>query len=104
GALAVVAPFPVADGHRRRLEDQGNAVPSTEGADDLVTEGGYPEHAQTMLDMRDIGYSNFPAEAAVPDLSTTISVDHMLPLYEGSKDAATTLTEVAELIEKETSK
>ena len=104
GALAFFGAFLDADGQRLRLEDQGNAVPSIEGADDLVTEGGYPEHAQTMLDMRDIGYSNFPAEAAVPDLSTTISVDHMLPLYEGSKDAATTLTEVAELIEKETSK
>lgn len=102
-ALAFFGAFLNADGQRLRLEDQGNAVPSIEGADELVVEGGYPEHAQTMLDMRDMGYSNFAVEAAVPDLSTTIAVDHMLPLYAGSKDAATTLNDVAALIEKETS-
>lgn len=103
-ALAFFGAFLDADGQRLRLEDQGNAVPSIEGADELVSEGGYPAHAQTMLDMRDIGYSNFAVEAAVPDLSNTISVDHMLPLYAGTKDAATTLNEVAELIAKETAK
>lgn len=101
-ALSFFGEFLNADGQRLRLEGQGNAVPSIEGADDLVTEAGYPEHAQTMLDMRDMGYSNFAAEAAVPDLSNTISVDYMLPLYEGEKDAATTLNEVAELVAKET--
>lgn len=103
-ALAFFGAFLDADGQRLRLEDQGNAVPSIEGADELVTEGGYPEHAQTMLDMRDLGYSNFAVEAAVPDLSTTIAVDYLLPLYDGSKDAQTTLDEVAALIEKETAK
>lgn len=101
-ALAFFGAFLDEEGQRLRLEDQGTAVPSIEGADALVTDGGYPEHAQTMLDMRDLGYSNFAVEAAVPDLSNTISVDHMLPMYEGKKDAATTLNEVAELIANET--
>ena len=73
-----------------------------EGTDDLVTEGGYPEHAQTMLDMRDIGYSNFAVEAAVPDLSNSISVDYMQPMYEGKQDAATTLADVAALVAEKT--
>src|SRR5699024_2300294 len=46
-ALAFFGAFLDADGQRLRLEDQGNAVPSIEGADELVTEGGYPAHAQT---------------------------------------------------------
>lgn len=101
-ALTFFGEFLNADGQRLRLEGQGNAVPSIEGADELVTEAGYPEHAQTMLDMRDQGYSNFAVEAAVPDLSNTISVDYMQPLYEGKKDAAATLNEVAELITEQT--
>jgi multiple sugar transport system substrate-binding protein len=56
-----------------------------------------------MLDMRDAGYSNFAAEAAIPDLSNSISVDHMLPLYEGKADAQTTLDAVADLIQEESS-
>ncbi|WP_114854354.1 extracellular solute-binding protein [Brachybacterium sp. YJGR34] len=101
-ALGFFGEFLNTDGQRLRLEGSGTAVPSIEGADELITESAYPEHAQTMLDMRDLGYANFAVEAAVPDLSGTISVDHMLPLYEGAKDAATTLDEVAALIAEET--
>jgi multiple sugar transport system substrate-binding protein len=85
------------------LETTGTAVPSITGADDLITDSGYPAHAQTMLDMRDAGYSNCAAAAAIPDLSNSISVDHMLPLYEGKADAQTTLDAVADLIQEESS-
>lgn len=101
-ALKFFSAFLDANGQKLRLEGQGNAVPSINGADDIVLSGGYPAHAQTMLDMRDIGYSNFATEASVPDLSNQISVDFMQPLYEGKKDAKTTLTEVAALVAEKT--
>ena len=101
-ALKFFSSFLDADGQRLRLEGAGNAVPSINGADDIVLSGNFPAHAQTMLDMRDIGYSNFPAEAAVPDLSNQISVEHMQPLYEGKKDAQTTLNDVAALVAEKT--
>ena len=101
-ALKFFSAFLNKDGQTLRLEGQGNAVPSINGADDLVLGGGYPAHAQTMLDMRDIGYSNFATEAAVPDLSNQISVEYMQPLYEGKKDAQTALNEVAALVAEKT--
>jgi multiple sugar transport system substrate-binding protein len=102
-AFTFFSSFLSADGQRLRLETTGTAVPSITGADDLITDSGYPAHAQTMLDMRDAGYSTFAAEAAIPDLSNSISVDHMLPLYEGKADAQTTLDAVADLIQEESS-
>lgn len=101
-ALTFFSEFLNAEGQKLRLEGQGNAVPSINGADGIVTDGGYPAHAQTMLDMRDMGYSNYATEAAVPDLSNQISVEYMQPLYEGKKDAQTTLNEVAALVEEKT--
>lgn len=102
-AYTFFSEFLSAKGQKLRLETTGTAVPSITGADDLVTDAGYPAHAQTMLEMRDDGYSNFAAEAAVPDLSNSISVDHMLPLYQGKADAQTTLDAVAELVTEKTS-
>lgn len=101
-ALTFFSEFLSAEGQKLRLEDTGNAVPSINGADEIVLSGGYPAHAQTMLDMRDLGYSNFPTEAAVPDLSNQISVEYMQPLYQGNSDARATLEAVAALIEEKT--
>ncbi|MFB6609773.1 ABC transporter substrate-binding protein [Agromyces sp. NPDC056379] len=89
--------FLSAEGQTFRLEGGGNAVPSIKGADDVVLEGGYPAHAQTFLDMRDVGFTNYAAEARVPGLSIDIS-DLFLKLYEGKQDAQTTLDEAADLV------
>lgn len=93
--------FLSAEGQTFRLGGGGNAVPSIDGADDVVLEGGIPPHAETFLEMRDIGFANHPAEAAVPGLSSDIS-ELMLQLYQGKSDAQSTLTEVAGLVEAET--
>ena len=61
-------------------------MPSIKGADEVVLEDGYPAHAQTFLDMRDIGFEDYAAEAVVPGLSTDVS-DLFLALYEGKADA-----------------
>jgi multiple sugar transport system substrate-binding protein len=100
-AYTFFSAFLSADGQRIRLAG-GTAVPSVAGADDIVTDAEFPAHAQTMLDMRDVGYTNFSTEAAVPGLSGTISNDHMLPMYEGKVPVQETLDNVAALVEAET--
>ena len=82
--------FLSAEGQVFRLQGGGNAVPSIKGADEVVLEDGYPAHAQTFLDMRDIGFEDYAAEAVVPGLSTDVS-DLFLKLYEGKADAQGTL-------------
>lgn len=89
--------FLSAEGQIFRLSGGGNAVPSIKGADEVVLEDGYPAHAQTFLDMRDIGFEDYAAEARVPGLSTDIS-DIFLKLYEGKADTQATLDEVADLV------
>ena len=93
--------FLSAEGQVFRLEGGGNAVPSIKGADEVVLEDGYPAHAQTFLDMRDIGFEDYAAEAVVPGLSTDVS-DLFLKLYEGKSDAQGTLDAVADLVASKT--
>lgn len=95
--------FLSAEGQTFRLQGGGNAVPSIKGADDVVLEDNYPAHAQTFLDMRDIGFEDYAAEAKVPGLSTDVS-DLMLKLYEGKSDAQATLDAAADLITSKSSK
>ena len=99
-AYTFFSSFLSVEGQRIRLAS-GTAVPSVTGADDLVTSDDFPEHAQTMLDMRDIGYTNNRTEAAVPGLSSTIATEHMLPLYEGKAQAQETLDAIAALVATE---
>lgn len=93
--------FLSAEGQVFRLQGGGNAVPSIKGADEVVLEDGYPAHAQTFLDMRDIGFEDYAAEAVVPGLSTDVS-DLFLKLYEGKSDAQGTLDAVADLVASKT--
>ena len=94
--------FLSAEGQTARLQGGGNAVPSIKGADKVVLDG-YPAHAQTLLDMRDIGFEDPAAEAAVPGLSSDIS-DKMLALYQGKSSTQATLDEVAKMISDKTGK
>lgn len=94
--------FLSAEGQTFRLSGGGNAVPSIKGADDVVLDG-YPAHAQTFLDMRDIGFVNYATEAAVPGLSTDIS-DEFLKLYQGKENAQHTLDAVAGMVADKTGK
>jgi multiple sugar transport system substrate-binding protein len=89
--------FLSAEGQTFRLQGGGNAVPSIAGADDVVLKDGYPAHAQTFLDMRDIGFEDYAAEGVVPGLSTDVS-DLFLKLYEGKANAKDTLAAVAALV------
>jgi multiple sugar transport system substrate-binding protein len=95
--------FLSAEGQTFRLQGGGNAVPSITGADDVVLEDGYPAHAQTFLDMRDIGFEDYAAEAAVPGLPVEIS-DEFLKLYEGKQNAQQTLDAIAALVKDRSGK
>ncbi|MFV0453295.1 MAG: hypothetical protein ACK5LS_13830, partial [Propioniciclava sp.] len=88
-----------ADGQKFRLSGGGNAVPSVQGADDVVGEDDYPMHWRTFLDMRDTGFANYAAEAKVPGMSSDVS-DLFLKLYEGKADAQGTLDAVAAMAEE----
>lgn len=88
-------------GQTFRLADGGNAVPSIKGADAdaIVTSGGYPEHAQVFLEMRDKGYSNSQLEATVPGLGDAINAE-IRNLYDGKQNAQQALDNIAALIDE----
>ncbi len=92
--------FLSAEGQTARLQGGGNAVPSIKGADKVVLDG-YPQHAQTLLDMRDVGFEDYPTEASVPGLSSDIS-DKMLALYQGKASTKDTLDEISKMISDKT--
>jgi multiple sugar transport system substrate-binding protein len=100
-AFTFWAEFLSRDGQTLRLSGSGNAVPSIAGLDSIVTESGKPAHVGELLAMRDDGFTNFPAEAAIPDLSATISTEVMLPLYKGKTTAAEALDAAAALVARE---
>lgn len=89
------------EGQTMRLEDNGNALPSISGIDNIVTDSGKPANVAALIEMRDNGFSNSPTEAAVQGLSLDISESIMLPLYQGKIDATTALEQVAELLASE---
>jgi len=92
--------FLSAAGQTFRLQGGGNAVPSINGADDVVLDG-YPEHAQTLLDMREIGFEDPVTEGSVPGLSSDISAK-MLQLYQGKATTQATLDDIATMIQAKT--
>ena len=89
--------FLSAEGQTFRLQGGGNAVPSIKGADKVVLDG-YPTHAQTFLDMRDIGFVNYATEAKLPGIRSGIG-DQFLALYNGKQDAQATLDAVGKLVQ-----
>lgn len=86
------------EGQTMRLEDNGNALPSITGIDNIVTDSGKPSNVAALIEMRDDGFSNNRTEASVPGLSGEISETIMLPLFQGKIDAATAMTQVADLL------
>lgn len=69
-ALEFLGNFVNADGQRFRLSGGGNAVPSVEGLEEIVTEGNDPPHAAWFTEVAKAGYAT-PA-----------------PLYKSSKKSA----------------
>ena len=84
------------EGQVFRLSGGGNAVPSIQSPTTakVVTEGNDPQHAQYLLDARNIGYGLFPAEGFAAGLSTDIQTS-LDPVFLQGKDVKTVLTGVA---------
>jgi multiple sugar transport system substrate-binding protein len=84
------------DGQIFRLKSGGNAVPSiiSPETDKVVTDGNKPQHAQYMLDARQVGYSIPPAEAFAPGLQSDIQTA-IEPIFVQGTDVKTTLAQVA---------
>ncbi|HEV2529822.1 MAG TPA: sugar ABC transporter substrate-binding protein [Thermomicrobiales bacterium] len=83
-------------GQQFRLQGGGNAVPSIEGVEEVVMEGGQPEHAQYFIDTRGIGFAYYREEAGTPGLSTAIG-DHYENFFLDGGDVQAMLDQAAEL-------
>ena len=84
------------EGQVFRLSGGGNAVPSIQAAATakVVTDGNDPQHAQYLLDARNVGYGLFPAEGFAAGLSTDIQTA-LDPVWLQGKDVKTALAGVA---------
>jgi multiple sugar transport system substrate-binding protein len=85
------------DGEIFRLKDAGNAVPSVKGADQVVLEGNDPEHAQYLIDARNIGFATFASEMGTPGLSADI-VSAFDPVFLKGADVRATLDKTAAMV------
>jgi multiple sugar transport system substrate-binding protein len=87
------------DGQTARLSNGGNAVPSIKGAEDIVIADAVPEHAQYLLDARNVGYGPFRDEVNTPGLSTKV-VDLFSALWLKGGDVKTALDGIADVANK----
>jgi multiple sugar transport system substrate-binding protein len=93
-AFQFLTNFVSAKGETFRLQNGGNALPSIHGADQVVTEGNLPAHAQYFIDAREIGYAPFVAEDATTGLTNDIQ-DKLDPMWLQGADVQSTLNAVA---------
>ncbi len=82
------------EGQQGRLDTGGNAVPSVEGVEDVVTGDDQPEHRQYFLDARDVGYGPLAEEAGTPGLSSELN-DLFEALWLDGGDVQAALDEIA---------
>lgn len=95
-AFTFLTEFVSKEGQLTRLKG-GGAVPSIKGAESIVL-NGYPEHAQTFLDVRDNGFANYPEEVAVPGLTAEIN-EHLMKVWQGKLPFEQGMTELNKLVE-----
>lgn len=96
-AFTFLTEFVSKEGQLLRLKG-GGAVPSVKGAEQIVLEGNYPAHAQTLLDVRDTGFANYPEEVAVPGLTKEIN-DHLLKVWTGKVAFEQGMTELQAIVD-----
>ncbi|WP_328967051.1 ABC transporter substrate-binding protein [Streptomyces sp. NBC_00239] len=96
-AFTFLSEFVSKEGQQLRLKG-GSAVPSIKGAEGLVTDGNYPAHARTFIDVRDKGFANYPDEVAVPGLTKAVN-DHLMKIWEGKLGFDEGMTELQSLVD-----
>jgi len=85
------------DGQKARLAGGGNAVPSIPGAEDVVTEGGLPEHASYWNEVAKTGYAIPQAIATKPAVAANVNTEIDEVIKSGA-DAKTFATKIAAFI------
>ncbi|MBA2725061.1 MAG: extracellular solute-binding protein [Actinobacteria bacterium] len=98
-ALWFTTRYVSAEGQKARLAGGGNAVPSIPGAEDIVTEGGLPEHASYWNEVAKTGYAIPPAIATKPAVAANINSE-IDKLVKSGADAKTFATKIAAFINK----
>ena len=81
-------------GQQFRLQGGGNAVPSIQGVEEVVLEGGQPAHGQYFIDTRGVGYAYFREESSTAGLGSAID-DRLETFWLEGGDVQAVLTEVA---------
>ena len=81
-------------GQQFRLQGGGNAVPSIQGVEGVVLEGGQPAHGQYFIDTREVGYAYYREEAGTAGLSSAID-DRLETFWLEGGDVQGVLGEVA---------
>lgn len=96
-AFEFLTNFVSVEGQTFRLQGGGNAVPSINGPDHVVTDGSNPAHAQTFIDARNLGYALFPAEMGTPALSDDMKKIFETVFLQGAdlKDALAKIAQMA---------
>lgn len=92
-AMKFMSFYTSAEGQKIRLEDDGNAVPSVSGVDELITEDAVPEHASYLIDAREIGRVE-DQQVMIPGLESEVS-DIIELMLLGQQDADTTIAELS---------
>jgi len=85
------------EGQKARLSGGGNAVPSIPGAEDIVTEGGLPEHASYWNEVAKTGYAIPQAIATKPAVAANVNTEIDEVIKSGA-DAKTFATKIAAFI------
>jgi multiple sugar transport system substrate-binding protein len=96
-ALKFMSTFVSAEGQRARLSGGGNAVPSTAGLDEVVTEGGLPEHGQYFLEVAEKGYAIPLVIARKAKVSSNLGTE-IDKTIKGGADAKTFASKIAAFI------
>jgi multiple sugar transport system substrate-binding protein len=85
------------EGQKARLSGGGNAVPSIPGAEEIVTEGGLPEHASYWNDVAKVGYAIPQAIATKAAVASNINAEIDKVVKSGA-DAKTFATKICNFI------
>ncbi|WP_114856112.1 ABC transporter substrate-binding protein [Brachybacterium sp. YJGR34] len=96
-ALTFMSHYVNVDGQRARLAGGGNAVPSIAGLDEVVTEGGLPEHGAWFTEVAATGYAIPLVLARKAEVSTNLGTEMDRSIRAGD-DAQTFATKIAAFI------
>ncbi|MCJ7841284.1 sugar ABC transporter substrate-binding protein [Lederbergia sp. NSJ-179] len=97
-AMKFMSFYTSVQGQNARLKDNGNAIPSVAGIDDLVTEAEIPDHPDYLIDAREIGIIE-DKQTRIPGLGKEVT-DIMDLMYLGKQDSDKTIKEVSKKVKE----